>query len=233
MDSIFYKGKYSKYKSKYLESKKFVGLNGNLVEYNDLNLIETKTKNTNNNNNNNIKKYNNNHDYEHNILTGGNKIIKLIRAIAFFNTNKIKGTVIFDELSNDLVNINVYLTGFEPNTTHGFHVHESGDLSKGCDSMCAHFNPYNQTHGGRDDMTRHVGDLGNIVANSDGIVQMEFTDHLIKLRGDEANIIGRGLIIHADSDDCGKTSHELSKTTGNSGKRIACAIIGYASTCNK
>jgi Cu-Zn family superoxide dismutase len=37
---------------------------------------------------------------------------------------------------------------------------------------------------------------------------------------------GRSLIIHADEDDLGLGSHEDSKTTGHSGARIACAIIG-------
>ena len=168
-------------------------------------------------------------------IKGGDNINKniLIKAIAFFNTNTIQGTVEFEEVSYDFVKVKINLTGFVPESAHGFHVHETGDLTKGCESMCAHFNPYNTTHGGRDDVIRHVGDLGNIIANSEGIINMEFTDHLIKLRGNEANIIGRGLIIHEDEDDCGKTSHKLSKTTGNSGKRIACAIIGYASKCNK
>lgn len=164
---------------------------------------------------------------------GGNKPI---RAIAFFNN--IKGSILFEEKenmidgkNNVLVQVNVNLEGFEPNSVHGFHVHESGDLSKGCDSMCAHLNPYNKEHGGREDEERHVGDLGNIVADLEGKVNLTFTDNLIKLRGLESNIIGRGLIIHQDPDDCGKTTHELSKKTGNSGKRIACAIIGYASVC--
>jgi Cu-Zn family superoxide dismutase len=157
----------------------------------------------------------------------------IIRAIVFFNTTTIKGTVKFEEVPDDLVSVIVNLTGFEPNTTHGFHIHESGDLTNGCDSMCAHFNPYNKTHGGREDDIRHVGDLGNITADSEGNVHIEFTDHLIKLRGDTANIIGRGLVIHEDPDDCGKTYHELSKTTGNSGKRIGCGIIGYSEKCNK
>ena len=97
--------------------------------------------------------------------------------------------------------------------------------------MCAHFNPYNQTHGGRDDLVRHVGDLGNLIADSQGKVITEFTDHMIKLRGDKANIIGRGLIIHADPDDCGKGTFPDSKTTGHAGKRIACSIIGISRNC--
>jgi len=161
---------------------------------------------------------------------------KSIKAIGYFDgsMNNIKGKVLFEEIiEKDVikVKITINLTGFIPNSKHGFHVHESGDLSKGCESMCAHFNPYNKTHGDRHDKNRHVGDLGNIISDENGNVNNEFIDDIIKLRGSEANIIGRGLIIHEDADDCGKTAHPLSKTTGNSGKRIACAIIGYKSDC--
>ena len=157
---------------------------------------------------------------------------KSIKAIAFFNNvDGIRGTVRFEETESDAVKILVDLTGFKPNSAHGFHVHESGDLTKGCDSMCAHFNPYGKFHGAQTDGIddRHVGDLGNIYANEQGNVQMEIIDPIIKLSGEQANIIGRGLIIHADPDDCGKGNNPDSKITGNSGKRIGCAIIGYAS----
>ena len=50
---------------------------------------------------------------------------------------------------------------------------------------------------------------------------------MISLRG-KTNIIGRGLIIHANTDDCGKGSNLESLKTGNAGKRIACSIIGYS-----
>lgn len=160
-----------------------------------------------------------------------NSNIQLKKAIAFFSNSSIKGTVKFQETKDNLVLVNVNLEGFEPNTTHGFHVHESGDLTSGCDSMCAHFNPYNQTHGGQNDSIRHVGDLGNLEADTEGKVIIQFTDHMIKLRGEEANILGRGLIIHADPDDCGKGSFPDSKTTGHAGKRIACAIIGISQNC--
>lgn len=33
----------------------------------------------------------------------------------------------------------------------------------------AHFNPINMTHGAPEDEVRHAGDLGNIVANAEGI----------------------------------------------------------------
>lgn len=150
-----------------------------------------------------------------------------IKAIGFFN-DIIKGTVYFDEININTVEISVDLSGFEPNSIHGFHIHQYGDLTDGCTSMCDHFNPYDKNHGNRTDIERHVGDLGNLIADSNGIVKIKFSDSLIKLRGNIANIIGRGLIIHENIDDCGKTNHPLSKITGNSGKRISCAIIGYA-----
>lgn len=166
---------------------------------------------------------------QNNDIMDENKNLISIKAVAFFNGDKINGTVYFIETNDDKVIVKINLEGFEPNSTHGFHVHESGDLTTGCDSMCAHFNPFNQEHGGQNDEIRHVGDLGNLYADYEGKIIMEFSDHMIKLRGDIANIIGRGLIIHQDPDDYGKGNHEDSKTTGHSGKRIACAIIGYAS----
>jgi Cu-Zn family superoxide dismutase len=94
--------------------------------------------------------------------------------------------------------------------------------------MCAHFNPYGKTHGCPGMKERHVGDLGNLQTNAYGQAKYTMTDNVIKLRGTKANIIGRGLIIHADPDDCGKGLEPDSLTTGHAGKRIACAIIGYS-----
>jgi Cu-Zn family superoxide dismutase len=150
----------------------------------------------------------------------------MVQAIAVFN-DKIKGDVIFTEEENK-IRIDLNLSGLNPNSDHGFHVHEAGDLTDNCTSMCAHFNPYNKTHGCPGMKNRHVGDLGNIHTNSKGQAKYTFFDDMIKLRGNKCNIIGRGLIIHADPDDCGKGINKDSLKTGNSGKRIACAIIGYS-----
>lgn len=149
-----------------------------------------------------------------------------IQAIAVFN-DKVKGFVIFTE-ENNKIRIDLNLSGLKSKSEHGFHVHEAGDLTDSCTSMCAHFNPYGKTHGCPGSKNRHVGDLGNISTDSKGQAKYTFFDNVIKLRGNKCNIIGRGLVIHADPDDCGKGDNADSLKTGNSGKRIACAVIGYS-----
>ena len=154
---------------------------------------------------------------------------KLISAIAVFDTPKIKGIVRFTEDSvNNIVKIDINISGLKKNGKHGFHVHEYGDMSEKCESMCAHFNPTKKKHGGPDSIERHVGDLGNLITDKNGVANYKTTDSYIKLRGTKFNIIGRGLIIHADEDDCGLGGQPDSLTTGHAGKRIACTIIGYS-----
>jgi Cu-Zn family superoxide dismutase len=150
------------------------------------------------------------------------------QAVAVFNSGKIKGTVHFTEIKNpNFMKIYIDLKGLKKNSLHGFHVHESGDLTNECESLCSHFNPYGKKHGCPGAKERHVGDLGNIHTDENGCAKYMITDDVIRLHGIRS-IIGRGLIIHADPDDCGKGGTPLSLTTGNSGKRIACAIIGYS-----
>jgi Cu-Zn family superoxide dismutase len=148
---------------------------------------------------------------------------KPISAIAVF-IGDIYGNVKFIEDNNGTIRIELNLAGLKPNSLHGFHVHEAGDLT----DKCAHFNPYGKTHGCPGMKERHVGDLGNIETNSKGEAKYIFFDDVIKLRGTKSNILGRGLIIHNDEDDCGQGGNTESLKTGNAGKRIACAVIGYS-----
>ena len=150
-----------------------------------------------------------------------------VSAIAVF-FGDINGYVKFTEdFEEGMIKIELNIKGLNPNSLHGFHVHEAGDLTDKCTSMCAHFNPYGKTHGCPGMKERHVGDLGNIETNLKGEAKYVFYDNVIKLRG-KCNIIGRGLIIHAGEDDCGKGENAESLKTGNAGKRIACAVIGYS-----
>ena len=88
-----------------------------------------------------------------------------------------------------------------------------------------HYNPYNKTHGGPDSQERHVGDLGNVEADSEGNATYELWDHQVTLFG-EYSVLGRPCVLHRDEDDLGLGGHELSKTTGNAGPRVACGVIG-------
>ena len=151
-------------------------------------------------------------------------------AIAVFTQGAIQGHVLFQEdVQNRRTAIHLHISGLRPNSEHGFHIHEAGDLTDKCTSMCAHYNPHGKTHGGPHNRERHVGDLGNIRANAHGDAKYTLYDNVIKLRG-KYSIIGRGLVIHHDRDDLGQGGDEESLKTGNAGKRIACAIIGYSKT---
>jgi Cu/Zn superoxide dismutase len=106
--------------------------------------------------------------------------------IAVFQDN-IRGTVRFTEMPDQKrVAIDVNVKGLKKNALHGFHVHEYGDLSDGCNSMCAHLNPYGETHGGPDSKHRHVGDLGNLKSDRHGCANYRFYDTMIKLRGSKS-----------------------------------------------
>ena len=95
----------------------------------------------------------------------------------------MKGVIYFDQKNKDSdVLITLDLSGFPPGY-HGFHIHEAGDLTEGCSSACAHFNPFHKNHGGPQDKDRHVGDLGNIYVDDKGNCKAKFTDHLITLKG--------------------------------------------------
>ena len=141
------------------------------------------------------------------------------------NDNGVTGVVHFEDTGNGVL-IKYNITGLSDGE-HGFHIHEYGDLTDGCQSACAHFNPFNKTHGGLDSEERHEGDLGNIISKS-GVAKGSLLAETLSLDPQSITfIVGRMIIVHKDRDDLGLGGDAESLKTGNAGKRMACGVIGF------
>lgn len=133
--------------------------------------------------------------------------------------SSVSGNITFVQ-QGDMVVVSGEVTGLKPNAEHGFHVHEKGDCSSG-DGMSAggHFNPLSAAHGGHHTSMHHVGDLPSLETNASGVARFYFESTSISIGSGASNIVGRGLIVHRDPDDF------TTQPTGNSGPRLACAVI--------
>ena len=108
---------------------------------------------------------------------------------------------------------------------HGMHLHAAGRC-EGPDFQSAggHFNPTGMRHGHKNPQGPHLGDLGNLKVGDDQkgdmTVDVSGPEARLGLKGFlEANPNGLALVIHASQDD------ETTDPTGNSGARIACAVL--------
>ncbi|XP_064473538.1 uncharacterized protein LOC135388123 [Ornithodoros turicata] len=152
----------------------------------------------------------------------------IARKAVCYSKGNVSMALYFEQGSIELpVSINGEITGLSPGK-HGFHVHALGDFTNGCASTGPHFNPMKKDHGAPTDSQRHVGDLGNIEANTDGLAIISMNDDHISLVGAH-NIIGRSLVVHEKPDDLGRGQTNESKTTGSSGARVGCCLVGFVS----
>ena len=133
--------------------------------------------------------------------------------------SKAFGEATFEQVG-DKVHVIVFAQNLPPEREVGFHIHEAGDCSSD-DGMSAkgHFNPHGKPHGNPQSAERHAGDLPSLKVAKNGRAKLDVTVDAIAIGKGPGNIVGRGLIIHADPDDY-KT-----QPTGNAGARLACGVI--------
>ena len=133
---------------------------------------------------------------------------------------KPTGTVTFTQAGDDKVKVAYDLKGLTPGT-HGFHIHEKGDLSAADFSSAGpHFNPTKHKHAGPKSNERHAGDLGNVEADTSGNAKGTVTAEGVSIGTGAANdIIGRSIVVHEKADDL------KSDPSGNSGARVAAGVI--------
>ena len=145
-----------------------------------------------------------------------------IQAIAIIGPTSgsiVTGTVTFTR-SGDQITVLIDIQNATPGL-HGVHIHETGDCSApDGTSAGGHWNPTDVAHGkwGSDEF--HLGDIGNITVGEDGTGSIELTTDLWEIgTGSDIDVVGKGIIVHADADDF------VSQPSGNAGARIGCGVI--------
>jgi Cu-Zn family superoxide dismutase len=131
----------------------------------------------------------------------------------------VTGTVTFTQ-AGDKVHVTAHITGLAPNTTHGFHIHEKGDLSApDLSSAGGHFNPGQHQHGAPSKES-HGGDMGNVKADATGMAMVDMDIEGVSIgTGQPNDIVGKSVIVHGKEDDL-KT-----QPSGNAGSRVAGGVI--------
>ena len=147
---------------------------------------------------------------------------ELASALVLRSDGQTVGLATFTESVHGEVRVTFDARGLPPGE-HGFHIHEVGR----CDppaftSSGGHFNPLGRRHGLSTSEGPHAGDLPNLMVAADGSAHFDMVINRFTLHPGPLNILddnGSALIIHALPDD------HITDPTGNSGDRIACAVI--------
>lgn len=140
----------------------------------------------------------------------------------------VQGSLVFEQETEDgPTTIKGELHGLSEGK-HGIAIHVFGDLTDGAQNIGEHFNPFCKNHGAPEDEERHVGSLGNIIANAEGTAKIHIEDKQVKLIG-PYSIIGRSVSVCEKEDDHGKGGHPSSLTNGNVGAVVAAGVVGIGS----
>ena len=145
-----------------------------------------------------------------------------IATIAPTSGSNVTGMAVFTQ-NGDQVTVTIEIQNASPGL-HAVHIHENGDCSSpDGKSAGGHWNPTDVAHGKWGEGEFHLGDIGNITVDEDGTGSIELTTDLWEIgTGSDIDVVGTGIIVHADADDF------ISQPSGNAGARIGCGVIVLA-----
>jgi Cu-Zn family superoxide dismutase len=137
-------------------------------------------------------------------------------AIEPLGEHTVRGIVEFQQAppgSTGPMAIHVTLMGLDAGP-HGMHVHMGTD----CMAPGEHLNPQQAPHGPANAASgmRHLGDLGNITADSSGMADEMLRDSLL---GSDTSFIGKVVVVHERQDDLS------TQPDGSSGQPVGCGVI--------
>lgn len=130
------------------------------------------------------------------------------------------GTASFVEKNGKVVFV-AKLAGLKPGI-HAIHIHEKSDCSAADGSSAGgHWNPTFKKHGKWGVDEYHKGDIGNFTADEkgNGTITLTTDEWCIGCADATKDILGKGLIVHAGTDDF------TTQPSGNAGARVACSAI--------
>lgn len=135
--------------------------------------------------------------------------------------SSVKGEVSFSE-ENGTVTMTGTFTGLSEGE-HAIHIHQTADCSSDDGkSTGGHWNPTNEPHGkwGAKE-GYHKGDIGNMMADSDGnaVIELSTDQWCIGCDDENKNIVGKAIIVHQGVDDF------TSQPSGAAGARVSCTGI--------
>ena len=154
----------------------------------------------------------------------GHKAVAVIYTTSAWQApqDNVMGVVYFEEMG-DVVHVTGHIKGLEPNSVHGFHIHQYGDASKDDGTSAGgHFNPHDKPHAGPDAGAHHAGDLGNITADKNGEVKLDIKADWLQIDKGPHAVLGRSVVVHAGADDL------KSQPSGAAGPRIGVGVVGWA-----
>ncbi len=108
---------------------------------------------------------------------------------------------------------------------HGVHFHSVGDCSDpSFEKAGGHFNPEKKQHGLKNPKGPHAGDMPNLYVSESGVLEAEFLDTRVSLKGKGGmpallDNNGSAVIIHEHEDD------NFTQPVGGSGKRMFCGVL--------
>ena len=136
------------------------------------------------------------------------------------------GWVRLVEDGRGVVHVNVHVAGLTPGL-HGIHIHAIGACTPTFAAAGGHYNPLGHEHGLDNPNGAHAGDLPNLRVNANGVGHLDATTDGVTLSAGPTTLfdatpgaLGSAFIIHANEDD-----QVTNATNGNSGARVACAVI--------
>ncbi|MEM9348313.1 MAG: superoxide dismutase family protein [Planctomycetota bacterium] len=179
------------------------------------------------------------HDHDHNSDQGGtpssfdavSKAVCVLSPTEGSELPDVAGTITFTQTKSGLL-VEADLTGLKPNSKHGLHIHQWGDVSAADGSATGgHFDPQGvgkhalpdiHSHG---DLVHalvlgHAGGLGNIETDDQGNATYTMSYENLSLTKANA-VLGRGVILHRDEDTGEPPSSDA-------GAFVAQGVIGVA-----